>query len=53
MSGLKNTVNANLGIGSVVIPLLVLILMGLVFFILAIMSEMLKGGINRLNKRES
>lgn len=48
VNGLKNTVNANLGIESVVIPLLVLLLMGILFFILTMMVEMFNGRFNKL-----
>lgn len=48
VNGLKNTINANMGIGSVVTPLLVMILMGLLFFILTIMIEMINGRFNKL-----
>lgn len=47
VKGLGNTVNANMGIGSVAVPLLVLIFMGLLFFVLTIVSGKLKYGIKR------
>lgn len=45
LKGLGNTVNANMGIDSVAFPLLVLTLMGLLFFLLTVISGRLKNRI--------
>lgn len=51
VKGLGNTVNANMGLQSVITPLLVLILMGIMYFTLAIVSERFKAGIKSYKLR--
>ncbi|MFZ5986299.1 MAG: ABC transporter permease [Bacillota bacterium] len=47
IKALNNTVNANMGIASIVNHLLVLSLMGVLFFILGIISGRLRGNLNK------
>lgn len=48
LEGLSNTVNANMGIGSAVFPLMVLTLMGVLFFLLTLICGRLKNRISQL-----
>lgn len=48
VKGLGNTVNANMGLQSVINPLLVLVFMGMLFFVLAIVSERFKVVVDKL-----
>ncbi len=53
VKGLGNTVNANLGLQSVITPLLVMIFMGMLFFTFAIVSERFKVKISRLKLKRN
>ena len=47
LKGLGNTVNANMGLDSAVFPVIILTLMGVLFFLLTIVNEKLINGLNR------
>lgn len=47
LKGLGNTVNANMGLDSAVFPVIILALMGVLFFLLTIVNEKLKNQLNR------
>ncbi len=46
LKGLGNTVNANMGLDSAVLPVIVLTFMGVLFFLMTIVNEKLKNQIN-------